>query len=210
MVKSMRLYLLRHAEKEKGNYFNPRLRHQDEPLSRTGKIQAENLARFFAGRDIASIYISEYVRTRQTAEPLAHRLGLQPMIDARLNEIDNGLIAQLDDDAIQRQYPEVWMAYLERNRDFRFPEGETGMEAQQRIMDFVAEMSHKSGNIFAFSHDGLLRALFCHVVGLPVYKRFDFRIDFCALLEIEYLPREAKWELVRFNQPTGQVSMPEA
>jgi hypothetical protein len=30
-------YIIRHAEKEKGNFYNPRLRHQNEPISQKGK-----------------------------------------------------------------------------------------------------------------------------------------------------------------------------
>ena len=29
----MTVYIIRHAHKEKGDFYNPRLRHQDEPIS---------------------------------------------------------------------------------------------------------------------------------------------------------------------------------
>ena len=200
----MTLYLLRHAEKEKGDYFNPALRHQDPPLSRRGEAQSENLVPFFKSRGIDSIYVSSYLRTRQTAEPLAKYLHLSPAVDPHLDEIDNGILECLDNETIARQYPQVWRAYTERTHDFRFPQGKTGGEAQARIVAFIAQMSAQSKNILAVSHDGLIRALFCHVTGTPVYKRFDYRVDLCGLMEIEYIVGEAKWRLVRFNQAIGE------
>lgn len=197
------MFILRHADKEKGDFFNPAIGHQDQPISRVGVSQAENAARFFAKREIKSIYVSAYLRTRQTAEPLAKRLGIQPVVDERLNEIDNGLIEGLSDEKIASQYPEVWSAYTERDRDFRFPNGETGAEAQGRIVDFMSQMREESDNLLAVSHDGLIRTAFCYLVGIPVYRRFDFQVDTCGLMEIEYSTEEGKWNLVRFNQAVG-------
>ncbi|MFN8598703.1 MAG: histidine phosphatase family protein, partial [Anaerolineae bacterium] len=102
------IYFLRHAEKEWGGYFNERLRHQDEPLSPIGLQTADRLVATFADKPIAAIYISEYQRTRQTIAPTAQRLSLTPIVDPRLNEMDNGLLDDLSDEAVQHTYPEVW------------------------------------------------------------------------------------------------------
>ncbi len=34
----MTFYIIRHAHKEQGNFYNPRLRHQDEPISQAGRV----------------------------------------------------------------------------------------------------------------------------------------------------------------------------
>ena len=126
-------YIIRHATKEQGAFFNPRLRHQDEPISAPGRSAAQKLCAYFDGKAIAAIYISAYLRTRQTGEPLARQLGLTPIVDERLNEIDNGRLDGMTDEQIQQTYPEVWHAFRSRSADFRFPEGETGSEARQRL-----------------------------------------------------------------------------
>ena len=36
----MTFYIIRHAHKEKGDYFNERIRHQDEPISAQGRASA--------------------------------------------------------------------------------------------------------------------------------------------------------------------------
>jgi len=195
------VHIIRHAEKVKGEFYNPNLKHQDEPISANGKLESEKLWSYFSGKSVAAIYISEYLRTAQTAEYVAGRLGLTPVIDKRLNEIDNGLFETLSADEVQNQYPVEWRAFRERKQDFRFPEGETGEEARARIADILEEkrIAHENGNVLFFCHEGLIRILMCHIMGLPVYLRGNFQVDFCGIMEILYQPEYGKWKLVRFN-----------
>jgi broad specificity phosphatase PhoE len=195
-------YIVRHAAKERGDFFNPRLHHQDEPISSLGQIAAQKLCAYFDGKAIAAIYISEYQRTRQTAEPVARQLHLTPKIDERLNEIDNGRLDGMTDEQIQQTYPDVWQAFLSRSADFRFPEGETGAEAQRRIVALLEEKrkQHHHENILLVSHEGLIRLLMCTILDLPVYKRWNFHFDFCGIMEITHQPDYEAWKLIRFNQ----------
>jgi broad specificity phosphatase PhoE len=198
-------YVLRHADKEHGDFFNPRLRHHDQPLSPQGQQEARQLGTFFAGKPIAAIYVSGYQRTGQTIAHVAQQLQLTPVIDERLNEIDNGRLDGLPDLEIQQTYPEVWAAYQARSADFRFPEGETGAEAQERIIDFLREkrQQHDSENIILVSHEGLIRLLMCTILDLPVYRRWNFHVDTCGLMEMTYRPDYGVWKLLRFNQICG-------
>ncbi len=198
----MTFYIIRHAHKEKGDYYNPRLRHQDEPISQAGRADSLRLWPYLCDKDLSAIYISGYLRTRQTIEFVAEQSGLRPIVDERLNEIDNGLIEGMTDEAIQQLYPEVWRGFRERSFDFRFPGGETGEEVRRRIADFLEEKrkQHAGENIVLVSHEGLIRLLTCYVLGLPVYARLNFQFDFCGIMEITYQPDVQTWKLIRFNQ----------
>ena len=88
----MKWYIIRHADKEPGDFYNPSLGHQDQPLSARGRAEAEKLYPYFADKSIAQIYISAYIRTAQTIEAVAQEMNLPPIADSRLNEIDNGLV----------------------------------------------------------------------------------------------------------------------
>jgi phosphohistidine phosphatase SixA len=73
---STTVIVIRHAEKE--------LTNPDPPLSPAGQARAELLARMFgetqgAGR-LNAIYVSDTVRSRSTAAPLAARLGITPIV----------------------------------------------------------------------------------------------------------------------------------
>jgi 2,3-bisphosphoglycerate-dependent phosphoglycerate mutase len=65
------VFLIRHAEKADAP-------PQDPPLSESGKARSQELARMLGGAGIKAIYTSQYLRTKQTIEPLASQLGLTP------------------------------------------------------------------------------------------------------------------------------------
>jgi broad specificity phosphatase PhoE len=82
------------------------------------------------------------------------------------------------------------------------PDGETGEVAKQRIFDFLEEtwQLHNTGNIILVSHDGLIRLLMFYIVDIPVYKRWNFRVDTCGIMKITYQRDGEARKSVRFNQ----------
>ena len=201
----MTWYIMRHGHRQKGLFYNPRLRHQDEPLSSQGREQACKVADYFAEKPIRAIYVSAYRRTLETAAELAARAQLTPIVDERLNEIDNGRIGEMTEEQFRQEFPSEWAAFAGRDEDFRFPGGETGQEVRERIVSFMEERrpQHPAEDILIISHDGLLRTWMCTLMGLPVYRRGDFEIDFCGLLEIQYQEEYGRWKLIRFNSPAA-------
>ena len=198
----MTWYILRHGDKEEGEFRNPDLPLNDQPISQLGQEQAQYLQKFFADREIAHIYVSAYQRTGQTIAPVAEHFDLLPTVDERLNEINIGAFEGGTPDEWAEKFPAVWQAYCARSSDFYFPEGESGGEALKRVVKFLDEKREQHGdeNVIAVCHDGLLRTLMCHVLGLPVYKRWGFRVDTCGITELEYEPDYGAWKLIRFNQ----------
>lgn len=195
----MKWYIIRHADKEQGDFYNPILRHQDQPISAKGRAAAQKLYSYFTNKPIAKIYVSEYVRTEQTIKYVAQKMKLSPIVDSRLNEIDNGVIEGMSEQEILKKFPDVWNAFRERDRDFLFPEGESGYDAQRRVKSFMEEKQEYKENIILVSHDGLIRLLMCYILGIGVYRRWDFRVDTCGIMEIEYQPDYERWKLLRFN-----------
>ena len=61
------LIVVRHAEREPGD---------DPPLNAEGLKRAEALARTLEQAGVTAIYTTQYLRNRQTAEPLAARAGV--------------------------------------------------------------------------------------------------------------------------------------
>ena len=53
----MKWHIIRHGDKEKGDFYNPVLRHQDQPISAKGRADAENLVPYFADKTISNIYV---------------------------------------------------------------------------------------------------------------------------------------------------------
>jgi len=63
------VYLVRHAEKV--------LDVSNPPLNEAGVERAQELATYFAGRELTHIHSTDFLRTLQTAEPTSAMLGLQ-------------------------------------------------------------------------------------------------------------------------------------
>src|SRR4051812_10848804 len=79
-------YIVRHAEKA-----DPMA--DDPSLSDSGFERARTLSDTLAGKQINRIYVSDKIRTQQTAQPTAERFGLQPVIIPKPET--NQLITQL-------------------------------------------------------------------------------------------------------------------
>ena len=77
------VFVVRHAERaDAGN--SQMLAPADPPLSAAGEARAAKLAAMLGDAGIQAIYVTEFRRTRDTAGPLATRLGLKPrQISAR-------------------------------------------------------------------------------------------------------------------------------
>lgn len=195
----MIVYMIRHADKRRGLYPNPDLPLQDPPLSRYGGAQAGKLYGYFKDKLITEIYCSSYLRTRQTIERVSRKLRVPLVVDPRLNEINLGNVEGHSDEEIAERFPDMWAAYLRKDADFQFPGGESGGEAQRRILDFLEEKRGAPGSCILVSHDGLIRCLFCHIVGIPVHRRFDLRVDLCGVMEFEAAETAAGWRLLRYN-----------
>jgi broad specificity phosphatase PhoE len=194
--------IIRHAAKQPGNFFNPTLRHQDQPISDKGQRQAELLLPYFTGKPTDAIYVSEYQRTGQTIAPLAAICGLIPIVDPRLNEVDNGILDNMSEEEVQERLPEFWKVYAARDVDFRYPEGECNAEVRERALSFLADvrLRYPGGHVIAVSHDGLIRQMICSILGLPVRHSAFFQVDYCGIAEIAYEEEYATWRLVRMNQ----------
>src|ERR1044072_9453780 len=68
--------LVRHAEKQVAVAGQPMVSPSDPPLTDEGKTRAKNLARMLSKAGVNTIITSQFLRTKQTAEPLAETLGL--------------------------------------------------------------------------------------------------------------------------------------
>jgi probable phosphoglycerate mutase len=88
-VSAREIVLIRHAE----SVWNAEGRWQgqeDPPLSARGLAQADSLVESLRNAGVLRIVTSDLLRARSTAEPLARALGLDPISDPRLRELDVG------------------------------------------------------------------------------------------------------------------------
>jgi broad specificity phosphatase PhoE len=68
--------LVRHAELPGAAMANPK----DVPISPPGRARAQRLAALLKDAGISAIYVTDFLRTNQTAQPLAQALGKQLIV----------------------------------------------------------------------------------------------------------------------------------
>lgn len=117
-------------------------------LTAKGEEQAQELARFFKGIDVAHIISSPFTRVIQSIEPTSDMRGLQIEVDSRLSE----RVLSTED------LPD-WMERLEEsfgNLDLKLMGGESGNEATARGMEAVVNAPDRS---ILVSHGNLMGLL---------------------------------------------------
>ena len=146
-------------------------------LNAEGRAQAARLAARLASLSISAIYSSPLERAMETAEPLAHQLGLSVVPAAGLNEVDFGdwtgrTLAELD------QLPE-WRLFNSSRGSTRIPNGETMDEVLTRATGILEDIRKRAAGagqlVAAISHGDVLRSVLVHSLGasLDLIQRIE-------------------------------------
>ena len=153
----MRLLLIRHAETTANAQ---RLLDTAPPgtdLSDRGRLQAEELVDALADVQLDAIYVSDLVRTQQTAAPLAAARGVVPLVRPGVREIQAGEYEMAPDHGSWGGYLAMLYRWADGEPDARIPGGESGTEVLARYDAVVAEAAqHEAAAIV--SHGAVIRA----------------------------------------------------
>jgi len=182
------------------------------PLTKKGEKEAEAAAKELVAKKIDLIFSSDLLRTRQTAEIVGEKIGVKPVFEEAMRELDMGIFNGQKIDEIAKFFdPEKKLSRLEfylKRFKTRTPEGENYIDAQKRIVKFVKEINEKyqGKNILLVSHEMILTLLEVAMEGLSFEETVDFRdklkIKTGELREIDFkvLPYNEDGEL-DFHRP---------
>jgi probable phosphoglycerate mutase len=156
-------------------------------LADEGRADADKMAeRLASTAKIEAIYASPLERARETAAPIARRLGLKVAIERGLLECDFGDWTGGELKAL-RKLPE-WRDVQSWPSGFRFPGGESFSEMQCRITSAVARLRarHAGTTIVAVSHADPIKAAVADALGthLDLFQRIA--ISPCSVTAIAY------------------------
>jgi 2,3-bisphosphoglycerate-dependent phosphoglycerate mutase len=171
------ILLARHGETD-DNVAPLRFQGQrDTPLNDAGRAQARTLAeRVAVGPLVRSLWTSDLMRARETAEIVGARIGLAPRVDARLREGDRGDWEGFLFDEIAAAEPERYAAWRRGGASFRFPGGESLAEQQARVLTALADVE-SAGELPALvvCHGGSIRVVLCRddPRGLDAFHTFE-------------------------------------
>ncbi len=164
-----KMILLRHGE-SLGNAVRRLLGHTDLDLSPHGYKQAEASATALANEKIDIIYSSDLLRAMNTAKPNAEMRGLSVLPDREFREIYLGEWEGMGAEAVIEKYGDMYeVDWLGGFGTFRFPNGESTLEAGERFYKEAAKIAkeNKGKTLLVAAHAAVIRAFFAKVLEIP-------------------------------------------
>ena len=169
----------------------------DPPLHHVGEQQAELVANRLAHEDIDGIYVTSLRRTHQTAEPLAKRLGIAPVVEPGMREVmlgewEGGLfrirVAQQDPIAVQMFTEERWDV---------IPGAESTEAFAERIRETLERLAarHVDRRIAVFTHGGTIGQVVAMATGSRPFAFID--ADNASITQLVIWG--SRWIIRRFN-----------
>jgi probable phosphoglycerate mutase len=167
-----RILLARHGETDwnrEGRWQG----HSNQPLNATGMAQAEALGRRLARERIDALYTSDLLRASQTAAAVSRETGLDAIPTPGLREVDVGDLAGLDRAAAAERFPDWYTRWREDGAVDRYPGGETFTDLRARAVSAIERIAarHAGGTAVAVCHNGIVRAVVLHILGLEPHDR---------------------------------------
>jgi broad specificity phosphatase PhoE len=152
-VRSITLTFIRHAESQSNAQHVINTDIPGPSLTEEGQGQAEQLAHQLSRNNFDGIYVSDMVRTEQTAAPLAHALGKRVEVLPGLREIDAGWYNNAPTKRADLTYLLAPANWLNGDRKDAVPGSISGIEFNDQFSAAVQKI-YDSGNTkpVAFSH----------------------------------------------------------
>ncbi|MFC4172149.1 histidine phosphatase family protein [Microvirga sp. GCM10011540] len=144
-------------------------------LGSVGKAQAERLSERLANESVAAVLTSPLERARETAEPIAARIGRPLEICEPIVEIEFGGWSGMSFDELT--HVPLWKQWNSARSVTRPPDGETMLEVQARIVGAMEQMrkTYSGRPVVLVSHCDVIKAALLYYLGMPIdaYGRFD-------------------------------------
>ncbi len=147
---------------------NLHLSNEGESQAETVAKEIENSSSSFLGSKVSAVYASPMERTQETAKPIAKTLNLRLRTLQGLNECDFG-------DWTGRRLRDLsklksWSIIQKQPSSFRFPNGESFTEMQNRMQKTVDKIleRHPGETVVCVSHADPIKAILASAVGTPL------------------------------------------
>lgn len=185
----MRLLLARHGAT--ANNAQRRYTGQaDIPMSAFGERQAAALAARLANEPLDGVVSSDLRRASVMAQQIAVQHNLPLQLDAGLREISMGAWEGRTFEEVHEREPERLRLWHEDPVTYAPPGGETIAQVRDRLVRALAHWyaAYPGGTVLWVTHGGVIGILLCHLLGMDLSRRRQFRRDNAALSEIAIGP----------------------
>jgi probable phosphoglycerate mutase len=190
------VYLIRHGQNDYVKQGKLAGRLPGVHLNDVGREQAASVAETLKSSKLQAVYSSPLERATETAEAIAVAQGLEVVTLAGLIEINIGRWQGLSLRAARRR--KLWPTILRTPSLAQFPNGESFLEAQSRIVDALESIRLKhSGAIACVSHADPIKLAIAHYVGMPIDSFQRLEIGPSSISEL--LIKDGSARLIRLN-----------
>jgi probable phosphoglycerate mutase len=192
-----RLYLARHGQSQAnvdGVFSN---RDVDHHLTELGLRQARALAEWLEPRGISAVYASPIRRAQQTAGAVSARVGAPVVTCEELREVDVGDLEGRRDEEAWAVYHDVVRRWRRGELEARFPGGEDGFRANERVGGILSEIAgrHAAESVAVISHGEVLSQVLSRLVEPPPGAGAGLSV--CAVVVADHL--DGVWSCACWN-----------
>jgi alpha-ribazole phosphatase/probable phosphoglycerate mutase len=162
----MKIILIRHGQTQWNN-LQKYQGHKDIPLNDFGRKQALKIANYLhANENIEALYCSDLSRTRETADIIGKRLGLNAVCDLRLREINFGKWEGMTFSEVYKECPDQYNAWYNNTIKYGIPGGESFTNLLERAMTSINDIKEKHKcPVAVVTHGGVIKAVL-HQLGV--------------------------------------------
>lgn len=189
----MTVILLRHGRSVSNTAHTLAGRSEGVELDAKGVSQAGALVERLAGLPITALVRSPLLRCRLTLEPLAAALGLEPLIDERLSEVDYGQWTGRQLGELVKE--PLWTVVQQQPSAAVFPDGEGLAQVQARavaaVRDHDRRLAEEHGNDVlwvACTHGDVIKSVVADALGTHLDSFQRITADPASMSVIRYTP----------------------
>lgn len=145
----------------------------DPPLTDVGRAKAHCTARWLSRTPIGHVVTSPLRRARETAQPLAELLGLEPETVAGVGEFDARDTSYIPFEELRANRDERWQAMVE-GRWHEVPSWTDPATFARQVVDAMEDIISRfpAQRVAVFSHGGVLNVYLASVLGLDRWGFF--------------------------------------
>ncbi len=173
-----RMFIIRHGETE-GNQKKIYRGRWDLPLNQDGLAQVKKAGEALQAVDLAAIYASPLLRTRQTAEAIASRQNIELVDEEALIDIDYGSWTKLPDAEVAEKFPDQYRRWKQSPESVLFPDGEGLYDVRRRVQPRITVLAerHPGQSIALVSHRVPIKVILCAALGLDDSAFWRIQVD---------------------------------
>jgi len=187
----MTVILLRHGRSTSNTAHTLAGRSDGIDLDDKGREQAEGVVERIGSLPVKAIVRSPLLRCERTVEPLAAALGLEPVVEERLSEVDYG---QWTGRKIEELFKEpMWAVVQQQPSAAVFPDGEGLARVQARAVEAVREhdrrlaAEHETDVLWvACTHGDVIKAVLADALGSHLDSFQRITVDPASMSVIRY------------------------